>query len=280
MTLVRTQELLDAAVNARLGVAAFNVITLEHAEAIAAGAQAAGAPAILQVSQNAVKFHGGALRPLAAALQEIARAAAVDMALHLDHVEDIRLLHQAAHSGFSSVMFDASMLDYAANIAATAARWAHQRGLLREAELGYIEERLDQRSAPTLQASEPIQRGGGVCSPHRSRRAGGRRGQHPRNDSRSAVLDNDLIARLRETVPAPLVLHGSSGVADENLAQAVTCGITKVNIGTILNIAFTNAVRDALGDTTVVDPRKYLSPGRDAIADVVHHLIMIVAHPS
>jgi fructose/tagatose bisphosphate aldolase len=57
------------------------------------------------------------------------------------------------------------------------------------------------------------------------------------------VLDNDLIARLRETVPAPLVHHGSSGVADENLAQAVTCGITKVNIGTILNIAFTNAVR-------------------------------------
>ena len=81
------------------------------------------------------------------------------MALHLDHVEDIRLLHQAVDSGFSSVMFDASMLDYAANIAATdeAARWAHQRGLLLEAELGYIEERLDQRSAPTLQASEPIQ---------------------------------------------------------------------------------------------------------------------------
>ena len=94
------------------------------------------------------------------------------------------------------------------------------------------------------------------------------------------MLDNDLIARLRETVPAPLVLHGSSGVADENLAQAVTRGITKVNIGTILSIAFTNAVRDAFGDTTVIDPRKYISPGRDAIADVVHHLIMIVAHPS
>jgi hypothetical protein len=73
----------------------------------------------LQVSQNAVKFHGGAVRPLAAALQEIARATSVDLALHLDHVEDIRLLHQAANSGFSSVMFDASMLGCAANIAAT-----------------------------------------------------------------------------------------------------------------------------------------------------------------
>lgn len=66
MTLVRTQELLDTAVNSRVGVAAFNVITLEHAEAITAGAEAAAAHAILQVSQNAVKFHGGAVRPLAA----------------------------------------------------------------------------------------------------------------------------------------------------------------------------------------------------------------------
>ena len=96
MTLVKTRDLLDQAVRAHIGVAAFNVITLEHAEAIAAGAQAAAAPAILQVSQNAVKFHGGAVRPPAAALQEIARAAAVDLALHLDHVEDTTLLHQAA----------------------------------------------------------------------------------------------------------------------------------------------------------------------------------------
>ena len=106
-------------------------------EAIAAGAQAAAAPAILQVSQNAVKFHGGAVRPPAAALQEIARAAAVDLALHLDHVEDTRLLHQAADSGFSSVMFDASMLVRGQPRGDTeAARWAHQHDL--EAELGYI----------------------------------------------------------------------------------------------------------------------------------------------
>jgi fructose-bisphosphate aldolase, class II len=87
MTLVRTRNLLGQAVNAHIGVAAFNVITLEHAEAIAAGAQAAAAPAILQVSQNAVRFHGGAVRPLTAALREIAREASVDLALHLDHVD-------------------------------------------------------------------------------------------------------------------------------------------------------------------------------------------------
>jgi fructose-bisphosphate aldolase, class II len=282
MTLVKTRDLLDQAVRAHVGVAAFNVITLEHAEAIAAGAQAAAAPAILQVSQNAVKFHGGAVRPLAAALQEIARAAAVDLALHLDHVEDTTLLHQAADAGFSSVMFDASMLDYAANIAATteAARWAHQHDLLLEAELGYIGGKTGSaqsahspgvRTDPTEAAEYVAQTGVdalavAVGSTHAM-------------TSRSAVLDHDLISRLRDAIPVPLVLHGSSGVADEDLAGAVTFGITKINIGTILNVAFTNAVRDGLADTALVDPRKYLSPGRAAIASVVHHLIMIVTHP-
>jgi fructose-bisphosphate aldolase class II len=113
MTLVRTRDLLGQAVNAHIGVAAFNVITLEHAEAIAAGAQAAAAPRrSCRSSQNAVRFHGGAVRPLTAALREIAREASVDLALHLDHVDDTALLHQAADAGFSSVMFDASMLDY------------------------------------------------------------------------------------------------------------------------------------------------------------------------
>ena len=159
MTLVKTRDLLDQAVQAHIGVAAFNVITLEHAEAIAAGAQAAAAPAILQVSQNAVKFHGGAVRPLAAALQEIARAAAVDLALHLDHVEDTRLLHQAADSGFSSVMFDASMLDYAANLAATTKPPGGHTNMIYfwRPNWDTSEERLDQPKVPTLQASEPIQ---------------------------------------------------------------------------------------------------------------------------
>jgi fructose-bisphosphate aldolase class II len=283
MTLVSTRELLDGAVNRNVGVAAFNVITLEHAEAIAAGAEAAAMPAILQISQNAVKFHGGAVRPLAAALQEIARAASVDLALHLDHVEDITLLHQAADSGFSSVMFDASMLDYAANIAATAeaARWAHQRRLLLEAELGYI----GGKAGSTLSAHAPGVRTDPTEAAEYVARTGVDAlavavGSTHAMTSRSAVLDNQLIGKLRKTVPVPLVLHGSSGVADKDLTQAVRSGITKVNIGTILNVAFTNAVRDALGDTTVVDPRKYLSPGRDAIADVVRHLIMIVAYVS
>ena len=74
------------------GVAAFNVITVEHAEAIVTGAESAGLPVILQISENAVKFHGGRLAPIAAAARAVAAASAVPVALHLDHVEDLALL--------------------------------------------------------------------------------------------------------------------------------------------------------------------------------------------
>src|SRR3954454_14327303 len=103
------------------GVGAFNVITVEHAEAIVTGAEAAGQPVILQISENAVRSHQGRLAPIAAAARSIAEAAAVPVALHLDHVEDGDLLAQAARHGFGSVMYDASKLPYGGNVSATAA---------------------------------------------------------------------------------------------------------------------------------------------------------------
>jgi fructose-bisphosphate aldolase class II len=85
-----------------------------------------------------------------------------------------------------------------------------------------------------------------------------------------AQLDFDLIGRLRAAVPVPLVLHGSSGVPQEGLRRAVRAGITKINVGTILNVAFTAEVRRYLAaDDAVVDPRKYLAPARAAMADTV-----------
>jgi fructose-bisphosphate aldolase, class II len=182
----------------------------------------------LQVSQNAVRFHGGAVRPLTAALREIAREASVDLALHLDHVDDTALLHQAADAGFSSVMFDASMLDYAANIAATreAARWAHQHELLLEAELGYIGGKAGSAlsaHAPGVR-TDPTEAAEYVAQTRVDALAVGVGSTHAMT-SRSAVLDHDLISCLRDAVLVPLVLHGSSGVADEDLARAVKCGI-------------------------------------------------------
>jgi fructose-bisphosphate aldolase class II len=92
--------------------------------------------------------------------------------------------------------------------------------------------------------------------------------------TRSASLDIDLVARLRDALDVPLVLHGSSGVPTEQLRAAIAAGIAKVNVGTALNVAMSSAVRAALAaDSSVVDPRIYLAAGRDAMTGAVAALL-------
>jgi fructose-bisphosphate aldolase class II len=95
--------------------------------------------------------------------------------------------------------------------------------------------------------------------------------------TRDAALDLPLIAALRATVPVPLVLHGSSGVADADLTAAVDAGMTKINIATQLNKVFTGAVRDRLAaDPALVDTRKYLGAARDVTAAEVARLLGVL----
>ncbi|MFE5406753.1 class II fructose-bisphosphate aldolase [Streptomyces sp. NPDC056580] len=276
MPLVPTQVIVDKARAEGVGAGAFNVITLEHAEGIVAGAEQAGAAVILQISQNAVAFHDGRLAPVAAAAAAVAAQATVPVSLHLDHVEDTALLHQAADAGLSSVMFDASRLDYEANVAATraAARWAHERGLYLEAELGEVGGK-DGAHAPGAR-TDPAQARAYVAATEVDALAVAVGSSHAMT-TRAARLDHALIAELREAVPVPLVLHGSSGVGDGELRSAVAAGIVKVNIGTLLNVAFTAAVRETLGDTAVVDPRAYLAPARAQLSAVVRDQLRVLS---
>ncbi len=272
MPLVPTAELVDSARAAGVGVGAFNVITLEHAEAIVAGGERAGRPVILAISQNAVRFHG-AVQPIAAAAAAVAGTASVPVALHLDHVDDETLLHQAGDAGFSSAMFDASRLDYAGNLEATgaAAAWAHGRGLWLEAELGEVGGK-DGAHAPGVR-TDPDEARDFVAATGVDALAVAVGSSHAMTE-RTAALDLDLIARLRSALDVPLVLHGSSGVPDADLTKAVAAGMVKVNIGTALNTAFTGSVRAFLaGDPKSVDPRRYLAPARDAMADTVARVL-------
>ncbi|WP_299444248.1 class II fructose-bisphosphate aldolase [uncultured Phycicoccus sp.] len=275
MTLATTAALIEAARHARRGVAAFNVITLEHAEAIAAGAEAAGHPAVLQLSENAVRYHGGRLRPLAAAAVAVADQAGVPMAVHLDHVENADLMREAVDHGISSVMFDASTLPYDDNVAATraAAEWASANGVWLEAELGEIGGK-DGAHAPGVR-TDPAEALAFVEATGVDGLAVAVGSSHAMVD-RTAALDLDLIRRLAATLPVPLVLHGSSGVPDDTLRAAVASGMVKINIGTILNVTLTAAVRTALADPAVVDPRRYLGPGRDAVALEVRRLLDVL----
>jgi fructose-bisphosphate aldolase class II len=267
--LAPTGDLVAAAAATASAVGAFNVITIEHAEAIVAGAEAAGLPVILQISENAVRFHHGRLAPIAAAARSIAAAADVPVGLHLDHVESDDLLAEAAPNGFGSVMYDASRLPYAENVAATAAAVARCRaaGLWVESELGEIGGMGGAHAAGAR--TDPDEARAYVAATGVNALAVAVGSSHAMT-TRSARLDHDLIARIAAAVPVPLVLHGSSGVPDDELSEAVRGGMAKINIGTALNTAFTGTVRTALGDQPdLVDPRRYLASARTAMAETV-----------
>ncbi|MFE7853619.1 ketose-bisphosphate aldolase [Streptomyces sp. NPDC057403] len=278
MPLVTTGELVARAAAAHSAVPSFNIITLEHVEAVVAGAEAAQAPVVLQVSENAVKFRYGRLLPLARAAVAVAEHAAVEVALHLDHVQSDDLLRQAADAGFSSVMYDAARLPYERNLAATraAADWAHAQGLWIEAELGQVGGKAGQ---PALDAHAP----GARTDPDQARAFVADSGvdalavavgsTHAMT-TRTAALDHTLLKRLSAALDVPLVLHGSSGVPDDELVAAVAGGISKVNVGTALNIAMTGAIRDFLAaHPEAVDSRKYLGVGREAMVQAVTGII-------
>ncbi|MEU0035034.1 MULTISPECIES: class II fructose-bisphosphate aldolase [unclassified Streptomyces] len=284
MPLAATGDLVAAAVGARTAVAAFNVITLEHVEAVIAGAESAHAPVVLQVSENAVKFRYGRLLPLARAAAAAAERASVPVALHLDHVQSDDLLRQAPGAGFSSVMYDAARLPYEENLDATraAADWAHARGIWIEAELGQVggkngEPALDAHAAGAR--TDPAEARAFVADSGVDALAVAIGSSHAMT-TRTATLDHDRLERLAAALDVPLVLHGSSGVPDEELTAAVAGGIAKVNIGTALNIAMTGAIRAYLaGRPEAVDSRAYLSVGRESMARAVTRLIGVVGAP-
>jgi len=275
MPLVTASQLIDRARAERRGVGAFNVIQVEHAEAFVAAAARAGTGVVLQISQNAAKYHGG-LEPIALATLAIARASSAPVVVHLDHAEDRALVSEAIELGMGSVMYDGSALDYEANVEATAdvVREAHARGVFVEAELGKVGGK-DGVHAPGVR-TDPTEAVAFVAATGVDALAVAVGSSHAMTD-RTASLDFERIAELRAVVPVPLVLHGSSGVADADLTRAVEEGMTKINISTHLNNTLTRALRTYLDQNpAVVDPRKYLGAGRDAMRDEVVRLLGVL----
>jgi fructose-bisphosphate aldolase class II len=275
MALTDLMKVVGPAAAAGRGAGAFNVISIEHAEAIVTGAESAGLPVILQISENCVRYHHG-LEPIAAAALSIARSAAVPVAVHLDHATSEDLVHAAVSTGLGSVMYDTSALEYRASVTVTSALtgWCHDRGVAVEAELGEIGGK-DGVHSPVAR-TRPVEAAAFVAATGVDLLAVAVGSSHAML-TRDAVLDLELIAGIRSAVPVPLVLHGSSGVADQMLSAAVAAGLTKINIGTQLNKVFTAAVRGVLAaDPALADPRRYLAAGREATAAEVTRLLRII----
>ena len=275
--------LADTAVLARdcaarkVGLAAFNVVLLDHAEAFVDAAENTGLPLVLQLSQNAVKYHGGRLRPLGRALIELAEASTVPISVHLDHAESTDLCREAVELGFTSIMYDGSKLPDAQNRETTAeiTAFAHEHGVSVEAELGEVggkngvhdpSARTNPEDAAKFVADTGVDLlAVAVGSSHAMA-------------TREAVLDNQLIAAIHELVPVPLVLHGSSGVPDEGMVAAIQAGMTKINVSTHLNVVFTQGVRQILDENPkIVDPRKYVGPATHLVQEEVERLMRLYA---
>jgi len=275
MSRTNAGKLVLAAKSSGTAVGAVNVILIEHAEALVAGAEHAKLPVILQISENCVSYHK-ALKPLSVATIAIAESASVPVSVHLDHAESEDLVKEALDLGYDSVMFDGSKLTYADNVAASArmAALCKRYGATLEVEIGEVGGK-DGVHAPGVRTN-PLEAKAFAEATGADLLAVAVGSSHAMT-TRDATLDFDLIAEIAKTVGVPLVLHGSSGVSDPDLQRAVKAGMSKINIATHLNNVFTHEIREALGaNPQLVDPRKYIAPGRDAVAAEVARLLTLL----
>ena len=275
MSRTSSGKIVLAAKAAGASVGAFKVILLEHAEALVAGAEQAKLPVILQISENCVNYHK-ALKPISLATIAIAESSTVPVSVHLDHAESEELVKQALDLGYDSIMFDGSKLPYEENVAASlrVAQLCKSYGATLEVEIGEVGGK-DGVHAPGVrtrpdealtfaQATGTDLLAVAVGSSHAM-------------TTRDATLDFNLISEIATTAKVPLVLHGSSGVSDQDLQKAVRAGMSKINIATHLNGVFTGEIRQALNnDAKLVDPRKYVGLGRTAIAAEVARLLTLL----
>ncbi|MFL4489991.1 ketose-bisphosphate aldolase [Streptomyces sp. VTCC 41912] len=278
MPLVPTASIVDAARAARVGAAAFNVIHLETAEALVTAAERTGHPLILQLSENCIRYHGSLL-PITRATLALAEESTAPIAVHLDHITEAELVHRGITAGVGSVMVDASALPYEQNVTTTATltAWCHERGAYVEAELGEVGGK-DGVHAPGVR-TDPEEALAFVRATGVDALAVAVGSSHAMRE-RTAELDKDLITALRRTLPVPLVLHGSSGVPDDELRRAIAAGMTKINISTHLVSVFTNSIRRTLdADPALIDSRKYVKPAREAVAQEAARLLEVLSTP-
>jgi fructose-bisphosphate aldolase class II len=261
-------------------VGAFNANTMEQMQAIVLAAQAEEAPAIIQVSHRALAYVGSGneiqgLKYIAAMGRIAAESVTVPIALHLDHGTESEVL-QAMAVGFTSVMFDGDGLTFDENISITGSlcELAHSMGICMEAEVGEVPKpdgkEYDAAAITLTQPEEAAQFAGVTGIDTLAVALGSVHGLKTKKIS----LDLDRLTAIRSCVSAPLVLHGSSGVSDQDIQRGIAMGLCKINVATQLSQAFTGAIRDVLNsDSELVDPRKYLAPARSAQMEAVRERI-------
>lgn len=306
--LATLKEILAPARRAHRAVPAFNVDNLEMLQGVIDAARQSRYPVIIATSESSLEYAG--LKNLRA-LVYLAAEEKVTLALHLDHGKNLDLIKQCIEGGWTSVMFDGSTLPYKENIAKTkmVVGWAHKKGVSVEAELGALktDEDLSQKGEREALFTDPIQAADFVKQTGIDALAISIGTSHgPFKFEGATQLDYRRLAAIRKLVTIPLVLHGASGlsqkllnvvhnkcesihdcnrlkgakgVSDAAIKKAISYGISKINIGTDLRLAFTAGMRKALLERdTVFDERKILEEARALVKETALQKIALLRH--
>lgn len=272
--IISPRTLLRDAKKKHYAVPAFNFYNLDILFAALEAAEEENAPVILEIYHVYYPFLHK--KVIADAVLEALRSASVHCYLHLDHATDPAVILDAMDAGFQSVMIDASLKPLEENIAMTKSvvAEAKRRGVFTEAEIGHV--------PPAAEISDPCQLR--LAEADECRRLV----QETQVDSLAAAvgtahgvyrmapkIDFQRIRDIAKVVNIPLVLHGGSGTPDEAIRAAVSCGITKVNVGTELKHAWSKAMRAGL-DAGELEPRILSARAREAVKEVARQKIRLL----
>lgn len=262
-------------------IGAFNINDMTDMHGVMRAAMHTRQPCIMMASAGAVSYMG--IHFVREMFQAACMTSGVPLYLMLDHSDNVETCAECIDNGFSLVMYDGSALPFEENVRRTreVVRIAHARGVLVEAEIGRLpgrEEHLDVKEMDALvtdpkEAREFWNEAGADLLAISFGTAHGFYKSTPR-------LNFDVLRATRELTEAPLVMHGGTGVPDEDVRTAISCGVKKVNIGTELKHAYTSAMRESLArQDGEIDPRKILSPARDAVQKAVEGRLDVLCTP-
>ncbi len=271
MALESMTKMLRKAFDEHYAVGQFNINNVEWTSAVLEEAEKTRTPVILGVTSSAAKYMGGwhTVVGLVKGLMEDLKIT-VPVALHVDHGGSFEVCKAAIDAGFTSVMIDGSKLPIDENIAVVkkVVDYAHARGVSVEAELGKVGGQEDNVVAETMYADKDEcvrmvkETGVDFLAPALGSVHGPYHGE--------PKLGFKEMKEIAEATNIPLVLHGGSGIPNEQLQMAIDRGTAKININTECQQAWTAIVREVLTkDSKVYDPRKIIGPGREGIKEVV-----------
>ena len=267
--LVTGRELLQDAHKKGYAVPAFNVVNMEMLQAVIAAAEAEKSPVLVQTTEGGLKYAG--MGYLSMMIRYAAENASVPVALHLDHGTTFETAIQCIRNGWTSVMIDGSHHSLEENIALTKSvvDVAHACGVSVEAELGRlggVEDNIvvDEKDAMHTNPDEAKQFVEETNVDYLAIAIGTAHGKY----KGVPVLDFERLATIKKMLDMPIVLHGASGVAEDDIKKAISLGVNKINIDTDLRVAFTDAVKGVFAKSPdEFDLRKICGPGRDAVQE-------------